>query len=99
MSILKQLYDGKVYPSETIIPQNRSEYRSISGKVGDDYEYFMKALSPEQVQRLEEMDHGRAKLSDMQAYANFEYGFRLGAMLMNEVFNDHREPEEFESQI
>lgn len=94
MSILQRLYDGKVYPCEEIIPQDHSEYRALSGKVGDDYEYLMKELSPEQVRRFEEMDKGRTKLSNMQAYANFEYGFRLGAMLMSEVFSDNPEPKE-----
>lgn len=94
MKILEQLYDGKVYPCEEIIPQNKSEYRAVSGQVGDDYEYFLKALPPEQVKRFKEMDKGRTKLSNMQAYANFEYGFKLGAMLMSEVFSDHEEEKE-----
>ena len=94
MSILQQLYDGKVYPCEEIIPQDHSEYRTVSGKVGNDYEHLMKELSPEQAKRFEEIDKGRMKLSNMQAYANFEYGFRLGAMLMSEVFSHNSEPRE-----
>lgn len=94
MSILEQLYDGKVYPCEEIVPQNQIEYRAVSGQVGDDYEYFLKTLSPEQVKRFEEMDRGKTKLSNMQAYANFEYGFKLAAMLMSEVFCNHQEPKE-----
>ena len=94
MSILEQLYDGKVYPCEDIIPQNQSVYRAVSGQVGDAYESLLKELSPEQVRRFEEMDKGRTKLSNMQAYANFEYGFKLGAMLMSEVFSNHQEPKE-----
>ena len=63
MSILERLYDGKVYPCEEILPQNYAEYRAISGQVGNDYEYFLKELSPEQLKRFEEMDKGRTKLS------------------------------------
>lgn len=58
MSILERLYDGKVYPCEEILPQNYAEYRAISGQVGNDYEYFLKELSPEQLKRFEEMDKG-----------------------------------------
>ena len=58
------------------------------------YEYLLKELSPEQLKRFEEMDKGRTKLSTIQAYANFEYGFKLGAMLMNEVFSNHQEEKE-----
>ena len=94
MSILERLYDGKVYPCEEILPQNRAEYRAVSGKVGDDYEHLLKALSPELVKRFEELDKGRTKLSTMQAYANFEYGFKWGAMLMSEVFSNHQEVKE-----
>lgn len=94
MSILEHLYDGKVYPCEEILPQNYAEYRAISGQVGNDYEYLLKELSPEQLKRFEEMDKGRTKLSTIQAYANFEYGFKLGAMLMNEVFSNHQEVKE-----
>lgn len=94
MSILERLYDGKVYPCEEILPQNYAEYRAISGQVGNDYEYLLNELSPEQLKRFEEMDKGRTKLSTIQAYANFEYGFKLGAMLMNEVFSNHQEEKE-----
>lgn len=94
MSILEQLYDGKIYPCEEIIPQNHAEYRDISGKVGDAFEHLMKTLPPEQVKRFEEMDRERTKLSNMQAYANFEYGFKLGARLMSEVFSNNQEIKE-----
>ena len=94
MSILEQLYDGKVYPCEEILPQNHAEYRAVSGQVGNDYEYLLKELSSDQLKRFEEMDKGRTKLSNMQAYANFEYGFKLGARLMSEVFGNHEELKE-----
>ena len=94
MSILEQLYDGKVYPCEEILPQNHAEYRAVSGQVGNDYEYLLKELSSDQLKRFEEMDKGRTKLSSMQAYANFEYGFKLGARLMSEVFSNHEELKE-----
>lgn len=94
MSILEQLYDGKVYPCEEILPQNYAEYRAVSEKVGDAYEYFMKELPPEQARQFEEMDKGRTTLTSMQAYANFEYGFKLGARLMSEVFSNPQEIKE-----
>lgn len=94
MSILEQLYDGKVYPCEQITLQNQPEYRALSGKVVDDYESFVKELPPEQAKRFEEMDRKMSKMSNIQAYANFEYGFKLAAMLMSEVFCNHQEPKE-----
>ena len=94
MSILEQLYDGKVYPCEEILPQNHAEYRAISGQVGNDYEHLLKELPPEQLKRFEELDKGRTKLSNMQAYANFEYGFKLGARLMSEVFSNPQDVKE-----
>lgn len=87
MSILEQLYNGKIYPCESIFPQSRSEYCTVSEKVGNDYEYFMKTLPTEQAGRFKEMDKNRTKLSNMQAYANFEYGFKLGAMLIGEILS------------
>lgn len=94
MSILKQLYDGKIFPCETIMPQNQPGYRAAAGKVCDDYDYFIKTLPPEQAKRFEEMDRENLKTSSMQAYANFEYGFKLGALLMSEVLSGHGETKE-----
>lgn len=89
MSILKRWYRGDLYPGEEIVPLD-AEYRAVGRKIGDEREYFKTNLSPEDAKRFEKWDGLLLESSSMNSYANFSYGFRLGATLMREVFLDNR---------
>lgn len=85
MSVLEDLYNGKIYPLEEIIPQNE-EFRFLERKIGSEREYFADGLSDEDKKRFEKMNEMIYKCELMSDYASFSYGFRLGAMLLFEIF-------------
>lgn len=86
-TLLKQLYNGEIYPSETINCK-APEYRELSHKISDETEYFKKTLSPEDWSRLEQLDDMIHDRSAAYSYENFSYGFRLGVGLMIEALTD-----------
>lgn len=87
MSILDRWYRGTLYPFEEIVPRNRNYY-PLNEKIGSEREYFKGKLSSEDKERFEKWDELVLESSCMNGYANFSYGFKLGAMLMCEVFTE-----------
>ncbi len=92
MSILETWYNGELYPGEEIVSRNPG-YRPLGEKIGKEREYFKSKLSPEDKERFEEWDGLLLTSSSMNSYANFSYGFKLGALLMCEVFNGDEGPQ------
>lgn len=84
-SILQGLYDGEIFPDELIVPKG-NPYRSVNNTIGTEKEYIKSKLSEEAYKRFEELDDLYRQSSSIEAEASFIYGFRLGAMLMIEVF-------------
>lgn len=93
MSVLEDLYSGKIYPSEIIVPRDE-EYKPINRKIGEMREYFSGRLSPEDKEKFEQLSNLIHESIYMESYANFSYGFRLGVMLMTDVMTGYEEPEE-----
>jgi len=89
-SILQGLYDGEVFPSELILSKD-PEYLTVHSKISGEREYFKQKLSEEDGKRLEEFDNLYSRTNSMDSEASFLYGFRLGAMLMVEVFTEKEE--------
>lgn len=84
MSILKDWYDGTIYPAEDIVPQDAA-YRAIGHQFCTERERLEQRLSPDDRAQLSKLDDLQFELSRMQEYAHFSYGFRLGAKLMHEL--------------
>lgn len=84
MSILKRWHDGNLYSDEEIVPRD-AEYRSVGAKIGEKREYFRSRLTPEDQVRFEKWDDLLLSSSSMNSYANFSYGFKLGALLIYEI--------------
>lgn len=84
-SILQGLYDGEIFPNELIVPKDKA-YRSVSNTIGTKKEYIKSKLSEEAYKSFEELVDLYRQSSSMEAEASFLYGFRLGSMLMIEVF-------------
>lgn len=93
MSILEDLYSGKVYPLEKIVPQDE-RYRPTNEKIGELREYFKENLSPEDCEKFKQWSSLMYESQYMDSYANFAYGFRLGIMLLLDVLTGFEEPEE-----
>ena len=85
MSVLKEWYCGKKYPLEEIVSKNK-DYKKISLKLEEELRYFKDIV--EDTERFEQMEELLLRSQEMEEYANFSYGFRLGAMLMCEIFSD-----------
>lgn len=87
MSTLEELYMGDISPIEQIVHRN-AEYRRLSRKICDEYQYFEKMLSDENKKRFEEWDNMISTQEDMMQCDGFTYGFRLGVMLMTEALTE-----------
>lgn len=85
VSILKNLYDGKLHPTEVIIPKN-ANYYSLAQEIGNEYKYFATKLFAEDKERFEKWGRLLYEYEEMVEYANFLYGFKLGTKMMVEVF-------------
>ena len=82
--ILEELYYGRLYPFERIIPRAPG-YHPVNQKISDLQEALEEKLPAEDYQALEELLDLGCDSSVMEAYASFEYGFKLGVLLMMEV--------------
>ena len=80
-SILQLLYNGEIFPSELIIPKG-PEYRQINKKIEEEKQ----KLSEEDCKRFEELDDLCCQSYSMRAKESFLYGFKLGALIIAEVF-------------
>lgn len=85
MSVLEDLYNGKIRPLEDIFPEN-AEFRYLEREIGSERKYFEEKLSDGDKERFEKMNEMIFKCELMSDYASFLYGFRLGAMLVFEIF-------------
>lgn len=91
MSVLRNWYCGEKFPFEEIVSQD-PDYRKITTKLGDEMQYFKDHV--DEKERFEQMEELLHRSNAMEEYANFSYGFRLGALLMCEVFNDYLRDQE-----
>lgn len=84
MSLIKDLYEGRVLPFDQILPQD-GEYRALMREIGEEREYFRNRLPKEDQERFDKWNELQVRSLAMDLYAHFEYGFKLGANLMNEI--------------
>lgn len=86
MSVLERLYMGNLCPVEGAVPRD-TEYRSLSDRIGEEREYLAGILPEENRERFEEWNMMLFRHEDMERYAGFAQGFRLGAILAAEIFS------------
>lgn len=83
-TILKELYGGRIYPSELIIPKD-PEYHPLNQKISDTISLWQKKLSEEDYEHLEELLDLHSQSNSMHSTSSFVHGFKLGASIMIEV--------------
>lgn len=83
MNILKELYNGKIYPFETVVPKD-AEYYPLSRKIAEARKYLLSKLPQKDKDRLEKYDNMVYETEIMLNYAYFETGYKLGAELIYE---------------
>ena len=92
MSILKDWYDGHIYPSEEINP-NSPEYCALEEKIQQEQDYFSKQFSTAEKERFEQFTTLIYEQSDLFAFASFAYALKLGLLLMYELMAGGNGPE------
>lgn len=89
-SILEQLYDGEIYPAEQFDVKTK-EYQRVMKEHGEHYEEFVEKLNnitPSLGERFMEIMDEQLDAIPIEMEETFIAGFRLGARLMIEVFED-----------
>ena len=89
-SILEELFYGQIFPFERIVPQDPG-YRPLNQKISDIKKTLQERIAAEDYQALEGLLNLGCDSSVMEAYASFEYGFKLGALIMLEVLSNKGE--------
>ncbi|MGG3307786.1 DUF6809 family protein [Paenibacillus lautus] len=84
-NILEQLYVGEIRPEEVIVPKN-PEYRTLNNKISNSKEQLKMKLSETDMELLEETFDLLSRSSSMYSTEVFIYGFKKGALMINEVF-------------
>ena len=82
-SILHCIFDGEYFPMEHIAPQ-QPEYRTQHQKIGEEMLYFSELLQEEDKKRFEELHTILLEVQDMEYFAAYAEGFRVGVLLMME---------------
>ena len=83
-SIISKLYDGEIFPAETVVPAT-DEYRTITYKMGKSIDELQEVLTAEQNKKLEHMLDMNVAMTDMENRAIYAEGIRFGIELMIEI--------------
>lgn len=89
-SILSALYDGKIFPTEQFAPRSE-EYHKIQQEHSQRYDEFieiLKALDPPLDKQLDELMAEELDMLPTEFSEVFVDGFRLGAKIMFEIFQE-----------
>ncbi|SDH99937.1 DUF6809 family protein [Desulfosporosinus hippei] len=89
-SILEELYNGNLYPSELIVSKD-PKYRPLNRRISEIGAIWKKKLSEDEYNQLETLLDLRSQSSSMEATESFVCGFRLGALIMIEVLSGKEE--------
>lgn len=84
MSLLEDLYYGKICPNEQIC-FNDSEYAQNSKLISERMQILQAKLSPEDFTVLEEVMDLNSLLISISSAAAYTLGFRTGALMLVEV--------------
>ena len=84
MSVLKQLYNGKIYPAENNVPDTE-EYCKESMIAERIEEKFKAGLTEEQHELFEQYMSATAKVDKLIQEEVFRQGFVMGATLQKEI--------------
>ncbi len=86
MSILEELYDGNINPSQMFI-KNGSEYKTLCAQLAEYTSELMSLLNSEEKQLFEKISDKNADLTYLSEKDRFMEGFRIGANIMWEIIH------------
>ncbi|WP_178019619.1 DUF6809 family protein [uncultured Paenibacillus sp.] len=84
-SILEEIYNGNLNPEERMVPTD-PEYRSLNRKISDLMEEVKQRFSESDFAVLEQILDLNGESNSMVTSEAFVQGFRMGALVMVEVF-------------
>ena len=82
-TLLQQIFRGELYPAETI---RNPEWKKILNAITAEREYLSGKLSETDKERLQKIDDLYQEYNNTYGDECFACGFRLGALLMIEIF-------------
>ena len=83
-NILKQLYDGEIYPAENIIGNANPELQKINERLAEEKAAFIKSLSEADRAKFQSVDDLNDESAALYGYECFAHGFKLAVSLMTE---------------
>ncbi len=84
MSVLKELYNGRIYPAENNVPDTE-EYHKASNEMDCIGEKLEVELTKEQNELFEQFMSASAKVDKLIQEEVFRQGFVMGATLQEEI--------------
>lgn len=85
MSILEDLYEGKVHPWDKRVCED-GEYRRIADRLADRMDELTTCLNEREKTLCDTIENDLADLSTLSQREYFIEGFRLGAQIMCEIY-------------
>ena len=82
--ILEDLWSGRFYPAETVVPTD-PKYREINRGISESMEHLKAQLSREQFALVEQILEQMTLAHSMELESQFCYGFAAGIRLQQEV--------------
>ena len=89
--ILQQLFDGEVFPSENINPDN-PVYNETRKALDEETDCLLNALSGDDADRFHRITDLYCKMASIYNYECFAHGFRLATALMVESMDSKNNP-------
>jgi len=90
-NILQQLFDGEIYPSESLC-FGKPEYTRISKALADTKKRFVQNLSDADGKEFEKMEDLYNQLTSLYSYEGFVSGYRTGVTLLHEGLKETDNP-------
>ena len=88
-SILRQLYEGEIYPSENIGYDN-PQIQKFNGLLSDEKKKFMDSLLDNAREDFHKLDDLQNESAALYAYESFVHGYKLGITLLFEALCDSK---------
>lgn len=93
MSIMEELYNGKLYPSEQVSPKD-DNYREANRRLDQLSSEMEERLSKEDYAKLDEICDCMVDTQDIMCMEFFRLGLSMGLLLMKEAVDNPYLPKE-----
>ena len=85
MSIMEEIYNGKMYPSEQVVPEKGGEYWKANKRVSQLLDELKDELNEENYAKMNEVCNCLSDCQDIMCLEFYRLGFSMGLLLMKEA--------------